>query len=130
MILNYEIVTKNSLHITFDLIGAEMFISNLRQLLQSQSLEILFDAPMNYRGKKLMGLIFSVVNRGEYVSLSNGCLNLEIEEEMVQEFIEFIANAILHDGFETPEIISFSPKTRKDTNLTIYGFILNNNTTN
>lgn len=123
MTLEYKIINKNSIHIIFDKDGAKSFLAILSSLLSSLSTTILFDESQIYRGKRINGFIFFIVDEGEYVSFKEGLLQFEIEKEMTEEFILFIENAIKDDGFKTPEIISFSPKSKRDANVTIYGFL-------
>lgn len=121
--LSFKIVDKNSIHLYIDEKGVSGLISKLEGLLLVS--EIIIDVSNDnqlYRGKHLLGFCFKLADVGEYVYFEENYLYLEIEREMVDEFILFILNASKSGGFQTPEIISFLPKDQKDVGITIYGF--------
>jgi hypothetical protein len=125
MLCEYNIINKNSIHLNLDTNGANYFVEKLKILQEKHILEIVFEAPKVYIGKSLYGFRFLVKEEGEYVTFENNYLVFDIEDEMVEEFILFIKNAVLNNGFRTPEIIDFSGKSKKKENITIYGFLKN-----
>jgi len=120
--IEYSIVNKSAIHISMDKLGGRLLIKTLLELKSVSCVSIKFETIKHYRGKVLSAFKFIIVEEGEYVFFKDGILFFELENEMVEEFILFIENAINNCAFKTPEIISFSPKSKKDFEITICGF--------
>lgn len=121
--MKLKIFDKNTIHLYLNKNQARRFCNIIEELLVKGSSRIdLRNTQHKYRGKKLAGINFNVSGGSESVYFLAGILHCEIEKEMAFELKLIIEKAIENNGLETAEIISFTPRTKKDVSVTICGF--------
>ena len=118
---NFEFQSKSALSLSLDFVGATEWADMLQSITDGGQLDIELTPAQTYRGKHI-DLISILANEdGEFVHRQKNCICLEVEFEMLAEWIGFLQRACLEHGFQTPEIITFAPKTKADCSLTITG---------
>lgn len=118
--MEFRIINKHAIHIIFNDEGLLELLSILEGNRINNSVKIVFDIALKYRGKQLLGVEFIVTKNGEYVSFLNQILHFEIEHEMYEDLQVILKRAIAEKGFRTPEIMEFQPKSNSDCTLTLY----------
>jgi hypothetical protein len=118
---NFNFQSQAALSLSLDFAGATDLADMLQSITGGGQLDIELTPAQTYRGKRIDLISILAVGNGEFVHRQKNCICLEVEFEMVAEWIGFLRRACLEYGFQTPEIITFAPKTKTDCSLTIYG---------
>ena len=118
--MEFRIINKHTIHIILNSEGLLELISILEGNRTNHSVKIVFDKPLKYGGKQLLGVEFIETENGEYISFLNKFLHFEIEHEMYSNLQVLLKRAVAEKGFRTPEIMEFQPKSSSDFTITLY----------
>jgi hypothetical protein len=118
--MEFKIINKQAIHIILNDERLLELISILEGDRTNNSVKIVFDKPLKYGGKQLLGLEFIETEDGENVSFLDKFLHFEIEHEMYEDLLVVLERAIAEKGFRTPEIMQFHAKSNADCAVTLY----------
>lgn len=96
--MELKIINKHAIHIILNDERLLELISILEEDRTNNSVKIVFDKPLKYGGKQLLGAKFIETEDGEYVSFLNKFLHFEIEHEMYEDLLIVLKRAIAEKG--------------------------------
>ena len=119
MFIDYKILDKNSIHISFDSEGLKTFLELLKKLLSNNQISIDINNG-KFKNKNIKKLSFVIKKDTGLFSVKNGAINFEADLEDIEEGIEIVERAIVEKSFRTPEFMSFYLKSKVIETLTLY----------